>query len=338
MSAVNLNEEKVSSIIKEHYPIDGEIKIEKLDGYYDKNFLVTVGSKKYVFKATLPDEKNTSDFADTKDTIDFQHGVIKHLKKKGFPVPTIIVSKKNEEIVDVDGMLIRILTYLPGKVMLKEFLTKEKLEELGILMGKVDEALQDFSHYSQNRELIWDLKHSLKCKQYLNDIFAVERKKIAEQVLKRFEERYLPLLPILRKGVIHNDFKKENVIIDPLTKKIVGIIDYGDVVYSPYVNEIAISLAHVMFENKKSLEFVLIVLKGYRKSFPLKKEELEILPLLIATRLIKLFILASYDYKQDQNNLYIKDQIEASWRSLEYIWDSEKGDVKEEIYKEIVES
>ena len=45
-------------------------------------------------------------------------------------------------------------------------------------------------------------------------------------------------------GFLHGDLNLDNIVVSEDEKKIMGFIDWGDVVWSPVINEIAIAMAY----------------------------------------------------------------------------------------------
>ncbi len=62
--------------------------------------------------------------------------------------------------------------------------------------------------------------------------------------MTRFTEHVLPRLGSVRAQVIHNDYHLYNVLVAPDDhERIVGIIDFGDMVHAPLVGELATAAA-----------------------------------------------------------------------------------------------
>ncbi len=64
-----------------------------------------------------------------------------------------------------------------------------------------------------------------------------------------------------------------------------GLIDFGNLAYSPLVIEVAIALTYVCFDKEHPLEWVPAFLKSYQATLPLEELEISILYYLIAARL-----------------------------------------------------
>ncbi|HMP28582.1 MAG TPA: aminotransferase class III-fold pyridoxal phosphate-dependent enzyme [Saprospiraceae bacterium] len=88
----------------------------------------------------------------------------------------------------------------------------------------------------------------------------------------------------LRKGLIHSDLNEANIIVDG--GKFKGFIDFGDMSYAPLVCEVAILMTYIMMMYPDEwLNKGKLILSHFNEIFPLHVSEIEILPLLITTRM-----------------------------------------------------
>src|SRR5438874_2825611 len=132
-----------------------------LPGERDCNFhLKTEAGQEFVLKIAPAVEQ--------RETIDLQNNALEHLAAhdSALLLPRLRVTIKGKTIAtltNADGMthFVRILTYIPGKVLAETRPhTPELLYSLGSMMGKMDYALRDFTHAAAHRTLKWDLRHT----------------------------------------------------------------------------------------------------------------------------------------------------------------------------------
>jgi Ser/Thr protein kinase RdoA (MazF antagonist) len=191
------------------------------------------------------------------ETIGLQNKALEHLAthNPALLLPHVCFTTEGKTIATItntDGMthFVRILTYIPGKVLAETRPhTPELLYSLGNLLGKLDSALQDFNDTTAHRILKWDLQHTHWIHDYLRYIDQPEHRTIVERFLAQFENQALPLLPKLRMSVIHNDANDYNVLIDDTgegARRVVSVLDFGDMVYTYTVCELAIACAYAM--------------------------------------------------------------------------------------------
>jgi len=264
--------------------------------------------KEYVLKIANP--------AEHKEMLNAQNQVLDYIAQYNpkIQTPRLCISKserKIETVMDEGGKYYyaRLLTYIPGEFLAHVTPHSTKLlHSLGKFLALLDKTLQGFYHSATLRYWHWDLKHLPDLKQYTMHIADVHNRRLCEYFLMQFENSVQPVLPELRSSVIHNDANDHNIIVKKTGKgdrEVIGIIDFGDLVYSHTIFELAIALAYVMMEKDDPLECAIPVLKGYNDIFPLEEIEIEVLFYLIAGRLCTSVIMSAYQQKLQQDNEYL---------------------------------
>ena len=96
------------------------------------------------------------------------------------------------------------------------------------------------------------------------------KRRLAETTFDAYEKYAAPVMPSLRKQVIHNDFNLHNVLLDDaLEPRISGIIDFGDIITAPLVSEVSTAIAYQDFEQEKPLTVVSDIMRAYHVHMPL---------------------------------------------------------------------
>jgi Ser/Thr protein kinase RdoA (MazF antagonist) len=88
--------------------------------------------------------------------------------------------------------------------------------------------------------------------------------------------------------VIHNDANDYNVLVEPDGKwrnRVSGVIDFGDMVFSYTIGEVAIACAYAMLNKADPLAAAASIVAGYHQNRPLAEQELDVLFDLICMRL-----------------------------------------------------
>ena len=110
-----------------------------------------------------------------------------------------------------------------------------------------------------------------------------------ENILNDFQRHTVPILDQLPRSIIHNDANDGNLILnrvaDQFDTEVVGIIDFGDVVYSWTVSDLAVACAYAMLKSSRPLECLRTIVKSYHKKKPLIEPEVRALYGLICLRL-----------------------------------------------------
>ena len=108
-------------------------------------------------------------------------------------------------------------------------------------------------------------------------------------------------LPGARVQVTHCDLHRGNLLRpDEETDELVGIIDFGDMVEGPIACDLAILAGSFALENDPIGATVDIV-KGYHADCPMTARELDLLPDLIAARMVQAVLLTDFRIKATEN-------------------------------------
>ena len=256
-----------------------DFKAKKLDGYISTNFEITTSEgKKMIFKY-YPD---ATEFG----FISEENKLINHLTKNlNYSFSKAILNNEGRELtIYPDGSFSRLLNFIEGDFLAEADQSEKLLYQFGKRIAQMDNELSNFkSDTIAVRKIHWDLQHCLlnwpKAKLIKNPV----HKKWVDYYFQQFRDEVLPHLPELRSQIIHGDLNDWNVLTK--NEDISGFIDFGDMAHSQLINEVAVVLTYVMFNKAEPLEFAKHLLKGYHETLPLLKEELELLPYLIAARL-----------------------------------------------------
>ncbi len=106
--------------------------------------------------------------------------------------------------------------------------------------------------------------------------------------------------------MIHGDPNDYNVLVDPGHTQVVGLLDFGDMVYSYTVGNLAIAIAYVVLDKADPRAAADEVVEGYRSAFPLLENELEAVWRLVLMRLCMSICLAAYQQQQRPENEYLQ--------------------------------
>jgi 4-aminobutyrate aminotransferase-like enzyme len=312
------SKEDVKRFVAEFYKLT--VTVNLLVSDIGQNFHIADQSgNEFVFKIANPEEN--------KEMLDMQNKAMRHLSvnNKSITSPLVFKSVKGEEIVQVkniDDLLYnaRMLTYLQG-IFLADVKdqSSDLLFSLGKKLGSMDKTLADFYHPASYRYWHWDLKNAADLIHYTKKISDAHNRSIAEYFFLQFETGILPLLPNLRKSVIHNDANDHNMLTERKGSKdsdISGIIDFGDMVHTYTICELAIACAYIMLGKADPLDSILDVVQGYNETYPLQEKDLEVLFYLICTRLCSSVTIATYQQELQKDNKYLSISEQPAWNTL----------------------
>jgi len=307
----------VVSLIQEHYGLDSSVT--QLPGELDLNFHVkSKDGSAYIFK-----------IANTKEVLanlELQNALINHLVKKnsGLTVSSLIKSRRGEEIIHITdekgtSRMARLLTWVEGRVFADvNPHSPLLLQRLGEMCGNLCLSLSDFDHPAAHRFMKWDTQQTEWIRPHLSK-FSGEQKNLVDYFYALFENKVLPVFPRLRKSVNYNDANDYNVLVshdvnDPVVP---GVIDFGDVVYTQTVNELAIALAYAVMHKPDPVEAACHVVRGFNHKFKLTEEEISVLFPLMAARLIISVTCSELNRIDHPENAYLQISDKPAWTLLE---------------------
>jgi Ser/Thr protein kinase RdoA (MazF antagonist) len=126
--------------------------------------------------------------------------------------------------------------------------------------------------------------------------------------------------PQLPRSVIHGDANDYNVLVDPERMTVSGLLDFGDMVYSYTVAELAIAVAYVVLDQPRPRAAAAKIVKGYTSEFALLDEELEAVWPLALLRLALSACMAAYQQRQQPENEYLRISQRAIEQNLPRIY------------------
>ena len=265
----------------------------------DQNFLLTNSDgEKFVLKI--------ANALEARAFLEAQNAVLAHLAGRISFCQRLLLTVSGVETALVHGPngtthFARVVHYLPG-VPLGEVQpqSNELLRDLGRKLGALDRALADFDHPAVHRDFHWDLANGNRILSEYGEL--IEDPTLRDIALKcRFD-----LGRDLRRSVIHGDPNDYNVLVDTEPMKVVGLLDFGDMVYSYTVGNLAIAIAYVVLDKADPSGAANHVLAGYESEFPLLEAEREALWPLVLMRLCMSVCLAAYQLRQRPANEYLQ--------------------------------
>ena len=271
---------------------------EELPSERDQNFLLTSGgAEKFVLKIANPLEK--------RDVLEAQNAVLSYLETRVSFCPRIVPALSGDPIISVRSPnqqthMVRVVRYLPGVPLATiKSPTPKLLHDLGRKLGQLSCALVGFDHPGARRAFYWDLERGKKIVEEYGA--QIKTDWLRELVLGVRVET----MPALRKSVIHGDANDYNVLVDPDRNEVVGLIDFGDMVYSYTVGDLAIAVAYVVLGKQDPVAAAAPVIEGYREEFSLTSEELDALWPLVRLRLCMSVCIAAHQQQQRPENEYL---------------------------------
>lgn len=294
----------VESFVLTNYGLKGVAQV--LPSERDQNFLLESGSQRFVVKVSNGNEEPAF--------LDAVNKVLQHLERRLTLCPRIVATLAREPMTQISSSLrahyLRVLTFIPGRPLAECERFPVLLTDFGKKLARIDNALADFDHPALHRKFHWDLANGVDViRKHSSLIRDLNLKSIVQRCCQQFESKVGALLNDLPRTVIHGDANDYNVIVssDPQAlPMIVGLIDFGDMVHSYGVAELAIALAYTMLNSQKPIEAATRVVAGYNSERRLSEVEMETLFVFVKLRLGMSICLAAYQQQQRPDNHYLE--------------------------------
>lgn len=309
-----------------------EVSAAELPSERDQNFQLREASgARYVLKVANAQE--------SREILDLQNRALAFLAERvpELSWPRVVTSVAGREIEE-GGHLIRLLTWVDG-VCLAEVRPRggELLASLGRALAKTDSALEHFSHPAASREFYWDLRQYAQARSHL-DLLGPDRPSLVTPFLDACDRIDWTRL---RHSVIYGDANDYNVLVDAGGRHVAGLLDFGDMVHSATVADLAIALAYVMLGEQDPIAVAAQVVTAYHQERPLTGPELDVLYTLSAARLAVSVCNAAWQAREAPGNEYLNISNSPAWALLERLAGMPQGwpdEVFERACRNVAES
>ncbi|KAH9255062.1 hypothetical protein BASA81_006821 [Batrachochytrium salamandrivorans] len=219
-----------------------------------------------------------------------QAEALESLARQGIACPV-----DHQRGVYLQDHFVRLLDYVPGELLFHHpHKTLEMYFALGEFLAGVDIGLKashvaDKHDVVKSRELQWDLRYFAQLEFFVNSLSEQGQRQVCLNTLREFAKLNSEKFQL---GLVHNDANDRNLLVMAEGGGF-AIIDFGDMVYTWLVSEVAIAMAYVVvgwFTDHPSdgdgvwLDRVGALFKGYRAIVPLSPQEVDALERGLFTR------------------------------------------------------
>ncbi len=294
---------------------DLSVSAAPLPSERDQNFALRSASREqFVLKIANAEEQF--------EFLDLQNQLIQFLAARNLDLEfaRIVPTKAGRAIGAIkseDGHqhFVRLLTWIDGVCLAKvERHDRKLLSSLGRALAQMDAALAQFSHAAAHRSFYWDLRHARLARELIG-LLPESRRFMIEGFFREWEKIDWSSL---RFSIIHNDANDYNILVSQRPEQRVNaILDYGDVVHTATICDLAIALAYVMLDKPDPIGAAAQVVAAYHETYPLTETEVEALHTLAVTRLCCSVCFAARQTYDAPDNEYLNISNAPAWRLLE---------------------
>jgi 4-aminobutyrate aminotransferase-like enzyme/Ser/Thr protein kinase RdoA (MazF antagonist) len=311
--------DEAERLVRERFGVDG--RATELVAEFDRNFLIEADrDRRFVLKVSPADAAEDAVRCQTEVLSFLSATTLAGLFQKvqptldGFEIDSVSSPEGSRHWV-------RLLTFLPGHALADLPSHPDGLlRQLGETLARLDQTLLAFDHPGAHRDTPWNLVHTLRLARLAEHIGDPARRDLVTGLLERFRRQIAPRLERLPHSVIYNDANPHNILVndlEPSAARLCGLIDFGDMVYTVTISELAIACAYVMLDRDDGLAAAVPVVAGYDARRPLSDAEGRLLYDLIVARLCSSALMSAGARVTEPDNEYRLISSEPVWRLLE---------------------
>jgi 4-aminobutyrate aminotransferase-like enzyme/Ser/Thr protein kinase RdoA (MazF antagonist) len=282
----------------------------------DRNFHLRDSSgAQYVLKVANSQE--------SREVLDLQNRALEWLAERvpDLAWPRVIRSRAGREIEE-RGNPIRLLTWVEGVCLANvRPRTPQLLASLGRALARANCALEGFSHPAAKRVFHWDLRQFEMARPHL-DLLPAGQRGLVEPLLNACAAIEWDLL---RHSIIYGDANDYNILVKGDGTRVVSLLDFGDMVESATVCDLAIALAYAMLDEPQPIAAAAQVAEAYHRERPLTAPEIEALFPLAQARLAQSVCYAAWQVLEAPDNGYLNISNSPAWALLERLHEMPRG-------------
>lgn len=226
-----------------------------------------------------------------------QNGALRHIEARDptLPVPRVIATLDGrDDVVLPDGHLVRVLSWLEGVPLYAAAQSAAQSVALARMLARLTVALEGFDDPAAGHMLQWDIKNASQLSVLLGDIADEAARGLCSDVLDRFGRNVAPRLGEMRWQVVHSDLNPHNVLVDPVEPtRVAGILDFGDMVRTPLVCDLAVAAAY-RIDREDPIGSLVGFAAAYHAVNPMTALEREVYFDLVTARMVTTISIASW--------------------------------------------
>lgn len=309
-STTRISGAEAERLAAEHWGIAG--RAVELPAEVDENFRLETAERTLLLKVMPADE--------AEELTDFVTRALLHVadRLEEVCVQEVVATAAGRPLasfVDADGnrRLARLATFIEGRTLRGAATDAPLRRRLGAALAELALAFRDFDHAAAGRDLSWDLRHAGRMRAMLDELGPSDRRAVLRHCLERFDAETVPRLDRLPAQVVHNDLSKDNTVLAEDGR--IGVIDFGDVVRTQRVNDLAVAMAdHLGDPEAGAFAPAVDLARGYAGVEPLLPGEAALLYELVRARIATRIVGGEWRAARfPENGEYLGRNVERLW-------------------------
>ena len=272
-----------------------------LDGERDRNFRIDGEDGSFVLKVGNP--------ADPAGVVEMQVLAMEHALRADAALPIAqprrTLDGRPTGAIVIDGVVhaVQLCTFIGDGRPPDPQAGPEGRRAVGAAVARLDRALAGFGHPLAKRAILWDVTRLPELRPKLGHLPG-DHRGLVERALDTYQSTTEPALTLVPRSVIHGDVNPGNVLVardDP--ERVVGIVDFGDLVVARTVIDPAIAAAYQAFGCDDPLDPLVDVITAYHAIRELSGAEIALVPWLAAARMAQSLLISSWRAELHPDNI-----------------------------------
>ncbi len=250
------------------------VTLSRLPGETDANYRISgPDGAQYVLKVASAAERGR---------IEVQDEVLRHVERTDpeLPVPRVVGTADWD--LGGEPVVVRLLTWVPGEPLISVSERSDELyTDIGAVAGRLAAAMATAPSVGVPESHYWDLRRTdaalEQCEPFVTDPELIGR---ARELLAAHPVRW----EALPEALVHHDVNTLNVVVGERgrPRRTTGILDFGDMLHTARVADLAILLAALTRTTDRPLRVAALLTAAYHGSVGLTEDEVDALyPLLV---------------------------------------------------------
>lgn len=282
-----LTAEEAGVLARDYFGLTGTLA--PLTSERDQNFrLTTAKGLTYVLKI--------ANAAEPAEVTNFQTEALAHVARAApeLPVPRVVAACDGRtEIALPSGSIVRVLTWVEGMPLHLALRSQGLRRSVGAMAARLTRALEGFRHPADGHELIWDIRNAARLRPLLSSVPDAALRAGCAAALDRFDAEIRPALDLVPWQVVHADLNPHNLLTDPGATRITGILDFGDMVRTARICDLAVAASYHA-DPADPLATLCDVIAGWHSVLPLLEREEALVLDLVAMRMVATIVLSNW--------------------------------------------
>lgn len=314
------------AVLTERYGLSNP-RIAPLGSTQDQNLRVEADGRRFVLKVA----NQATELAE----LALQNAAMQHMAEAGMTVPLPISTVDGESVVELEGHLVRLASWVPGVPLAgAPTVGTAELRALGAVAAECVDALATFRHGGLGRVLQWDPAHALRVTELLAStiMLTAAQRAAVQHGVRAMLSLEVDGLPV---QAVHLDVTDYNVVgvTGPSGGfELTGVIDVGDVVSTWRVAELAHAAASsVLHTLSDPLVGIVAVVEGFVDRVPLGQGEVEAVWALILARAVVTTLSSTHQAELTGASDHLSRLMHEDWATLHALCGVDAAEATEAI-------